>query len=67
MPPKRKGAAAKDKSEASPAKTTKGKKDNKSEKRPNESPEQGDTLTFQIVTPLKESSQKQVTEWSQFR
>ena len=41
---------------------------------PNESPEHGDTLTFQIVTPLKqivtplkESSQKRVTEWSQFR
>ena len=43
-------------------------------KTPNESPEQGDTLAFQIVTPLKqivtplkESSQKRVTEWSQFR
>ena len=29
---------------------------------PNESPKQCDTLTFQIVTPLKESSQKWVTE-----
>ena len=34
MPPKRKGATAEDKIEAPPAKRTKGKKENKSEKTP---------------------------------
>ena len=61
MPPKRKVETVEDKTKAPPAKKTSEKKT------PNESPEQGDTLAFQIVTPLKESSQKRVTEWSQFR
>ena len=36
-------------------------------KTPTESPEKGGTPTLQIVFPLKESSQKRVMEWSQFR
>ena len=65
---RRKGTATEVKREAPPAKTTKGKKENKcEEKTPNESPEQGETLTFQMVLPLKENSEKWVTEWSQFR
>ena len=52
MPRKRKGAAAKDKSEAPPAKTTKGEKDNKSEKTPPVSPDPG--TTGGMTVPFKQ-------------
>ena len=41
MPPKRKGATAEDKIEAPPAKTIKGKKENKRENTSTVSPDQG--------------------------
>ena len=37
------------------------------EKTPNESPEQGEIFTYHMVIPLKESSKKWATEWSQFK
>ena len=63
MPPKRKRAeasAAKGKDEAPPAKTTKGKKENKSKKTPTVSPDQGttgETAAFKRWEEIESQSQ----------
>ena len=53
MSPKWKGAAAEDKIEAPPAKTTKGEKKIKSEKTPSELPDQGTSGGTAAFEPLE--------------
>ena len=67
MPPKRKGAAAKNKNEAPPAKTIKGEKKIESEKTPNELPDQGTssgTATFKHLE--KPAEELDAEEFAQF-
>ena len=62
MPPKRKGAAAKNKNEAPPAKTIKGEKKIKSEKTPNELPDQGTSSGIAAFKHLEKPAEKLDTE-----
>ena len=67
MPPKRKGAAAKNKNEAPPAKTVKGEKNIKSEKKATVSPDQGTSSGTVTFKPLaKPAEELDPEEFAQF-
>ena len=67
MPPKRKGAAAKNKNEAPPAKTAKGEKNIKSEKTATVSPDQGTSSGTATFKPLaKPAEELDAEEFAQF-
>ena len=67
MPPKRKEAAAKDKNEAPPAKTTKGGKKIESEKTPSVLPDQGTSGGMAAFKPLvKPAEELDAEQFSQF-
>ena len=67
MPPKRKGAAAKTKNEAPPAKTAKGEKKIESEKTSNELPDQGTSSGTATFKPLEKPAEKlDAEEFAQF-
>ena len=67
MPPKRKEAAAKNKNEAPPAKTTKGEKKIESEKTPSVLPDQGTSGGMAAFKPLaKPVEELDAEQFSQF-
>ena len=67
MPAKRKGAAAKNKNEAPPAKTAKGQKKIKSEKTPNKLPDQGTSSGTATFKHLEKPAEKlDADEFAQF-
>ena len=63
MPPKRKGATARDKIEAAPAKTAKGKEEDKNKKTPTISPDKG--ATGETATSSKTMEAGTQTGWLQ--